>query len=995
MHWSLGIVLSLFSFFLPGTMPDKPVSATTDHIKTKKVKKDFRQVWADSVLQTMSIDEKIGQLFMVRAYSSNDESEKKKIQEQIEDYHIGGLCFFQGTADRQVELTSYYQSISPVPLMISMDAEWGPAMRLKTGTIDFPRQMTLGAIQDDRLIYQMGKEIARELKLLGVNVNFAPVVDINNNAANPVIGTRSFSENKELVSRKAYMYMLGLQSSGVMACAKHFPGHGDTNVDSHFDVPVLPFDTTRLKDQEMYPFRVLIDQGVQSVMIGHLVVPALDNTDKLPASLSPIVINGWLRTRLGFDGLVFTDALEMKGVTKNFKPGEIEVKALLAGVDVLLLPSDIESSVKKIRSALKSGLLTEDRIDESVLRILRAKYDLGLQVKPTTLTKSPALITDEGKAINELLVEKAITLVKNENNLIPIKDVSGSFATLALGGNTKAGFQNRIDDYCKANHFVMADAGQDEDADNIMSSLSKYPVVIIGLTDMTNKRGDNYGISDADLQFINTLSGRTKVILLVFGNPYSLSNFKSPAAIICAYDNDDEYQSAAAQAVFGGIPINGRLPVTAPPYPFEAGIDVSQAIRVGFGLPETVGMSSAKLRELDQMAADVIRRRAAPGCQIVVIKDAKVVYNKAFGRYTYDPESAPVNPHTLYDLASVTKIAATTISMMKLSENNQVDINGTLGQYLPFLKGSNKESMVIRSVMAHRAGLYPWIPFYQRTVVDNGHRIRPSADIYDSHQSSKYAIHVANRLYMDTSYLDTMWRSIAECKNLLNTNYKYSDLGFIMLSRLIHNVSGETLDQYAMKNFYKPMGLKMMMFNPENKFPPTRIAPTEDDRYFRQQIVQGEVHDMAAAMLGGVSGHAGLFSNALDLGILMQMLLNKGEYGGTRYLQAATVKTFTTRFPTESRRGIGFDMKESDPGRIDNVTSLASNQTFGHLGFTGTAVWADPQSNLVYVFLSNRTFPSSHTNLLNKLNYRVKGHAIAYQAIKDFQPMDYSVSIPK
>lgn len=992
MHWSIGLILSFFSIFFP--INTKKTVLVTSLTKPQPVvrKPDPKQQWVDSMLENMSMDEKIGQLFMIRAFSNNDDSHKQYIQSLIDEYHIGGLCFFQGTAERQVDLTNYYQRISEIPLMISMDAEWGPSMRLKTGTIEYPHQMTLGAIQDDRLIFQMGKQIAQELKLLGVQVDFAPVADINNNAANPVIGTRSFGENKELVARKAYMYMLGLQSSGVMACAKHFPGHGDTNVDSHKDVPVLTFDTTRLKNLEMYPFKVLSDQGIQSMMIGHLVVPALDSTVNLPASLSPKVINYWLRKRVGFDGLIFTDALEMKGVTKNFDPGEIEVKALLAGVDILLLPQNIAVSIKKIKAALKSKKLTEDRIDESVRRILSAKYDLGLHVKPASLATSPDLNTEEGRALKELLIEKAMTLVKNDRNIIPLKDVSGSFATLAIGADSKTNFQNRVDDYCKANHFVINDPDKDDDADEILNSLSRYPVVIIGLTNMNNKQSANYGISDATRQFIDTLSSRTQVILLVFGNPYSLSNFTSPAAILCAYDNDPEYQSAAAQAVFGGIPISGKLPVTAPPYSYQTGYEVSQATRVGFGLPETVGMSSVKLQELDQMAADVIRRRAAPGCQIVIIKDGKVVYNKAFGRYTYDQASTPVNTHTIYDLASITKVAATTISVMKLNEENKLDIKSPLSSYLPYLKGSNKESMVIRDVMAHRAGLYPWIPFYQETVIDDGHRIRPSAEIYNSTKGGPYEVHVANRLYMDTSYLDTMWMQIAQCKNLSNTHYKYSDLGFILLSRAVHNISGKPLDVFAKKNFYTPMGLKLMTFKPEDKFPPSRIAPTEDDRYFRQQIVQGEVHDMAAAMLGGVSGHAGLFSNALDLAILMQMLLNKGMYGGIQYLKPETVKTFTTRHPLESRRGIGFDMKELEPGRIDNVTPLMSDQAFGHLGFTGTAVWADPKSNLIYVFLSNRTFPSSRTNLLNKLNFRVKGNTIAYQAIKQFVPFSFDLS---
>ena len=463
--------------------------------------------------------------------------------------------------------------------------------------------------------------------------------------------------------------------------------------------------------------------------------------------------------------------------------------------------------------------------------------------------------------------------------------------------------------------------------------------------------------------------------------------------MLCAYSDDAVSQSLAAQAVFGGVAVRGKLPVTALPYAFESGFEIAQATRVSFGEPESVGMSSEKLNELDKLAQDLIMRDAAPGCQMLVIRKNRVVYQRSFGRFTYSAKSPAINASTIFDLASVTKVAATTLAMMKLYEEDKVDIFNPLGFYLPGLKGSNKEFMVLRDIMAHRAGLFPWIPFYETTLTKDGVRSRPSAQIYDSRYSPRFAVKVANRLFMDTSYLDTIWKEIRTINNLPNSNYRYSDLGFIMLSKLIDKVSGLPENEFLEQNFYRPMGLSTMGYLPLNRYSAARIAPSEDDRYFRQQILQGEVHDMGAAMLGGVSGHAGLFSNALDLGVLMQMLLNKGSYGGRQYLQPETVRAFTSRHPLDTRRGIGFDMPQTDWSQVQNVTAKASRETFGHIGFTGTAVWADPQQEMVFVFLSNRTYPRSSPNILERRNYRMKAHAITYDAIKDYVPVDYNLTL--
>lgn len=943
--------------------------------------------WADSVLQKMTIDEKIGQLFMVRANSDKGADHTRYIKNLITTYKIGGLCFFQGTAEKQIELINEYQKLaSPVPLMISMDAEWGPAMRFKTGVVNFPKQMTMGAIQDNRIIYQFGKEVARELSRIGVHINFAPDVDVNNNVNNPVIATRSFSENKYVVSQKAYMYMLGMQSSGVMACAKHFPGHGDTNVDSHYDVPVLPFDQKRLEELEMYPFKVMINQGVQSVMIGHLVVPALDSTRNVPASLSKPIITGWLKERLGFEGLVFTDALDMKGVTKNFGSGQIEVKALLAGVDVLLLPENVEVAVKAIKAAIKSGALTEERINESVKKILEAKYRFGLTSPVNISNKNIAsdLYTGEARTLKQKMIEQAITMVKNNDQLVPVANIEKKIATLSIGSDGKAPFQTQVDAYCKAKHFNYSTAGNPEGQKNLLSDLDAMDLVIVGVTALNNSNKDNFKLAKGAAEFVAKLSDMTKVILIVYGNPYSLSNFIKPNSVLCAYNDDALSQSLGIQAVFGGLPILGKLPVTALPYPFESGLNITTTTRISFGEPESVGMDSETLNRLDELANDLIKKQASPGCELLVMKDGKVVYSKQFGKYTYSNKSQAVNESTLYDLASVTKVAATTMGIMKLYENRKLDVYKYLGTYLPELRGSNKEFMAIRDVMAHRAGLFPWIPFYKETLVNDGNRTRPSSYFYNSKKSDVFNIKVASRMYMRGDYVNSIWDQIITGQNLQSTDYRYSDLGFIMLRKVVEEVSGMPMNKFLDDTYYRPMGLYTMTFKPLEKFPLSQIAPTEDDRYFRQQVLQGDVHDMAAAMLGGVSGHAGLFSNSIHLATLMQMLINGGTYGGLNYLKPETIKVFTTRHPGGTRRGLGFDMPQTDWSLTQNVTAKASRETFGHIGFTGTAVWADPQEKLVFVFLSNRTYPTMDNNLLERRNYRMKAHAIAYDAINKY-----------
>lgn len=946
-----------------------------------------REAWVDSLYQTMDEDERLGQLFMIRAHSDKGPDHIADVEAQIKKYKVGGLCFFQGTPVKQVELINRYQKLAqPLPVMVAIDGEWGLGMRMKASTISYPRQLMLGAIQDNQLIYDMGEEIARQMKRVGIDINFAPVVDVNNNAANPVINTRSFGEDRYNVTAKGYQYMKGMQDHGVMACTKHFPGHGDTDVDSHYDLPVISHSKARLDSIELYPFRALAQKGVGSMMIAHLQVPAFDDRPNRPTALSKNTVTNILRGEMGFEGLIFTDALEMKGVTKYFDSGEVEAEALVAGNDILLLPEDIEASFQTIKAYVADGRLSWEQLEASVKRVLRAKYQMGLQ-KFTPLSVKDLdqdLNSPKAKALKQKLTEHALTMVRNKKGLLPFQNLSQiSLASLSMGARKPTAFQKRLSAFSK---MTTLQCGKDISAaeqDKLFNQLKEKDAVVISLHDMSSFASRKFGITSAQHQFIQRLSKETQVVLVVFGNPYSLKHFDYVNWLLEAYDEDRLTQDAAAQALFGAIPARGRLPVTASDASkFNTGIMMPGNARLGYALPESVGLSSDTLAKIDQLAREAIAKRATPGCVVLVAKEGRIVFEKAYGYHTYQ-QKQKMSTDDIFDLASITKVAATTLSIMKLHDEGKIDIDQPLSRYLPDLKGTNKEDILVSELMAHRAGLLGWIPFYKQTLEGSRRDPRPSSKLYRTSSSGSYSVKVTDKLYMDHSFVDSMWQQIYTSELRPNKNYKYSDLGFYLLGKTVEELSGSPLDQYVEKNFYRPLHLTSATFNPRKKFSAERIVPSEKDRYWRRQDILGHVHDMGAAMLGGVSGHAGLFANAKDLAAIMQLFLQKGQYAQKSWIAPGTLEAFTTRFPGETRRGIGFDMLQLDPDASMNLSPKASAKTFGHLGFTGTAAWVDPVHDIVYIFLSNRTYPSMNNYKLNKMDVRPSIQGIVYDAQLD------------
>jgi len=939
--------------------------------------------WVDSVFNSLNQDERIAQLMVIRSYSDQSPEYYKTISTLITDYNIGGITFFKGSPVSQATVTNHWQKITKTPLLICLDGEWGPGMRLDS-VIDFPYQMTLGAIQYDSLIYQMGEYIADQFYRMGIHMNFAPVVDVNNNPLNPVINFRSFGENKYNVSKKGLAYMRGMQENGILATAKHFPGHGDTDSDSHFTLPVIKHSYEYLDTMELMPFKNLINDGVDAVMIAHLYLPAFDTSTNTPSTLSRSIVNDLLREKLKFEGLIITDALDMKGVTKFYKSGEIEVKALQAGNDILLLPEDVPKAIKKIKKAITKGLLKQELIDEKCKKILHTKYKLGLYnhspIQINNLTDE--LNKAENIALNRKLYSNAITIVRNNNDILPLKHLDTlRLASVSVGTNIASEFVNTLKKYSYIDKFFLRKDAEFSEIKSLLEKLDKYNLVIVGIHNTNNSPRKNYGISQRTLDFVSLLKKETKVVLDIFANPYSLSrinDFKNLEAIIVSYQDNTVSQDLSAQIIMGGIAAKGKLPVSASEnFPLFTGIDTKK-LRLAYGTPEEVNISSTDLYQLDSIAENGIEIEAYPGCQIIMAKDGVVFYNRSFGYHTYNNKIA-VNDNSIYDLASLTKIAATTLAIMKLYDENKLDIDQTLSHYLPTLEGSNKEDMVIREVMAHQARLKPWIPFYLETIERQG--------LYDStfsnKQSPEFPVKVAKDLYIHKNYHDTIYARILKSRKNRRKEYKYSDLGFYYLMDIIEKVSGKSIDEYLIENIYSKLYLKTLGYLPHNRIDLARITPSENDSIFRKQIIHGDVNDPGAAMLGGIGGHAGLFSNANDMAIIMQMLLQNGKYGGIQFLDKETVDQFTKQqFPlNNNRRGIGFDKPYIDWEENGPTCKSASKKSFGHSGFTGTYAWADPEEQLVYIFLSNRTFPDNSNTKLAKLNIRTNIHQVVYDAI--------------
>ncbi|RKE95422.1 glycoside hydrolase family 3 N-terminal domain-containing protein [Ichthyenterobacterium magnum] len=937
-----------------------------------------QQKWVDSIYSTMSLKEKVGQLFMVRAFSNNNKSNETQIAKLINYHHIGGLIFSTGGPVRQAKLNNLYQAISKTPLLIGMDAEWGLSMRLDS-TYAFPYNMTLGAIRDNKLVEKAGYHIGEHSKRIGVHFNFAPVVDINTNPKNPIIGNRSFGEDRDNVTLKSLAFMKGMQDAGTLANAKHFPGHGDTERDSHKTLPTISFNEKRIDSIELYPYKQLIKEGLSSVMVAHLNVPSLESRSGFPSSLSKHIVTDILKERLQFNGLIFTDALEMKGVSNFSSPGDIDLAAFKAGNDVLLISEDIPKAIQKIIEAYNKNEITEERLAHSVKKILMAKYKVGLNnyepIGTASLFKDLNRIKDD--ALYEELIEGAVTVVKNKSEILPLRHLeTKKIAYVELGNRDGSIFYNELKKYTKV-HQVKA-----EQLDELITKLQNYNTVVVGLHKPNENPWQSYKFTDKELVWLYEIARTNTVILDIFARPYTLIDLKSIEnieGIVVSYQNSEISQQKSAQIIFGAVAAKGHLPVSAGEYfNVDDGIEYNAIQSLSYGLPERVGMSSAKLMRLDSIANYAVNNNMTPGIQLLVARKGKVIYNKNFGKHTYKGKEK-VKFNDIYDVASLTKILATLPLLMELEEKKAVSLNTKLSAILPEYKGSNKENITLKKMLSHYAQLKPWVPFYAATL--DSVTKKPDPKYYRKKFSPKYNIKVAEDLYLRKDYPDSIQKIIVESELLSRLRYRYSDLPYYILKTYIENYYDKPLDQLTQEHFYQALGANYTTYNPSAKFSDSNIVPTEIDDYYRYQKVHGYVHDMGAAMQNGVGGHAGIFSNANDVAKIMQMYLQKGFYGGKRYLKTETIAKFNKCYycHKDNRRGIGFDKPQlGDEGPTCGCLSMTS---FGHSGFTGTYAWADPEEEIVYIFLANRTYPKAGKNLLLRENIRTEIQRLIYEAI--------------
>ncbi len=992
MRFPVPFTSHLFSQPAPPPDSSKPAAFSVPPVtlKPEDIEVFPENAWADSILASLTIDEKIGQFFMISAYSNRKEPEYKSMEALIRQYTPGGILFFQGGPGRQAALTNRYQAASKVPLLIGLDAEWGLGMRLDS-TISYPKQMTLGAIRDNDLIYQMGLEIGRQCKRIGVNVNFAPVADVNTNPRNPVIGNRSFGDNKVNVAEKASAYMRGLQHQGVIAVAKHFPGHGDTDTDSHHALPVLKHSRDRLIQEELFSFRRLVKDSLTAVMSGHLHVSAIDTKEELPASLSSNILQGILRDGMGFKGLLFTDAMNMKGVLKSGKPSEVNLKALLAGNDIVLAPESFKESVEAVKAAYSKGLLDDAFVNEKVKRILKAKYFAGLASYQPSDTRNVAKDVNSSRAVSlkRELAEAAVAVIRNQGDLLPLTGKQ-PVALVSVGEPGETVFYKMLGRFADVRHFSYGKMPADRrELNAILKGTERFGTVVVALHHVSSSSVKGYDIAPEALHMIDTLrQAGKKTVVCIFGTPYSLDILPESDAMVVAYQDDASAQEAAAQVIAGTIESKGVLAVSAGPFKRGTGIRTGTLDKLAYSSPDAGGLNGDVLASVDYLANDAIAKKAFPGCQVLIAHSGKIVFEKSYGKLRYDkPEQ--VTSETLYDLASVTKVVSTLQAVMLLYDSKKIALDQKVSSYLPELKGTDKQDITIRELLVHQAGLKSFYPkLWESTMLSP---TELSGKYYRNQPDSTYSLRVAPTLFARNTVRDSVWKWVIESPIARRSSpsrpypYVYSDLGFFMLQKTVERITGTSLDNFVTKNLYEPLGLAHLLYNPLDRYPAGDIAPTEDDSRFRGELLQGTVHDQMAALCGGVAGHAGLFGNAYDLAVLLQMNLWKGRYAGKQLIRPETIELFT-KMQGNSTRALGWN-KPKTSGNSSFLSELASPRSYGHTGFTGNLVWVDPDKDLVFIFLSNRVYPSADNNRINSFKTRRKIQDVAYEALLRSEPM--------
>jgi beta-N-acetylhexosaminidase len=963
-HFS-SLIIPFLLLFAIGLKP-------SDLYPERKTQPDKKQdEWVETQLSKLSLREKIAQSFMIACRSNEDERYLAGIEREVRDNKIGGIIFFQGERGNLMNAIDRFQNASAVPLLMGMDAEWGVAMRI-SGEERFPYAQAIGAADDAVLTEKIGFQMGVECNQLGIHMSFAPVADVNSNPKNPVIGFRSFGSDPNHVAKHVNALVRGMESTSVISCVKHFPGHGDTDKDSHLELPVVSHTKEQFESSDFIPFRAGIAAGTGSIMVAHLSVPALDPSGT-PSSLSKPVIQDYLRKDLGFKGLVISDALNMKAVSERYGKAEVVAKAYSAGCDILLYPESVSEAIELIEAKTTKGEITLAEVNEHCRQVLRAKYK-AIVGKP--MVKRPDQTVRRDLAVAQVY-EKALTVIKNDSNLLPLDRLDKKIALISIGINTGS-FAESLSRFSDFQHYHYFTA-QEALSRMAVKDFSGFDVVLLAFHASSQRAANNYDFREWQ-SVVNALPAKCGVSAVFFGNPGFLNEQSLPAnldACMLAYENHPVAQERAGQMIVGAIGTSGKLRTSfSDAFRYDSGVMLKSNGRLKYTVPEELGIASEKLSKIDEIAENAVRAHVFPGCQVVVAVKGKIIYRRSFGTTMYGNGDTITNDH-LYDIASVTKVASSTVSLMKLASEGKFDVDKTLGELIPEkVEGTRFAKLKAVDMLTHQAGLTPWIAFYKSTV-KNG---QPDPLVYSKTKKEGFSTPVAKDLWIADDYRDQMYRSILASPLDPGKGYEYSDLGYYFFNPFIGKAAGIPQDQYVQKEIYAPLGLRRITYLPLQKFPLSMIVPTEFDKEFRQQVVHGYVHDPGAAMLGGVAGHAGIFANATDLAAVMQLLLNKGQIGDQSIIDPKIVMQYTAcQFCPKNRRAIGFDRPVQGGG--GPATSLASQQSFGHSGFTGTLVWADPAYDINYVFLSNRVYPDADNWKIRDMGIRTEIQKVIYEAV--------------
>lgn len=965
--------------------------------------------WVDSVFNSLTPEGRVGQLIIAAVTPSGNDATRELVKRLVTQNLVGGLIYEESSIADQAAVTNLAQSLAAVPLMITIDGEWGLGMRLKE-VPNFQRNLILGALDDDMLLYEYGREVARQCRRMGIHVNFAPVLDVNDNPLNPVIGDRSFGESPELVARHAIAFARGLEDGGVMAVGKHFPGHGSSSEDSHKTLPVINKSLQEINTCELVPFRRFIDSGLSGILTAHLLVPAIEG-GKAPTSLSPDCVGKLLRDDMGFEGLIFTDALNMKGATQMLK-GSACVNALLAGNDVLLMPENVGAEVAAVLHAVNSGVISQNVIDERCKKMLRYKY--ALQLTGPQHVNTANLVDDVNSSratvLKRQLTAGSITVIKNNDNILPIHNLQSRHIAVATIGNedgTASMFTRRCADYAEVKRFDLDKVGSASDlAEQLHDGHFNTIIVEVGADNAANRAA------------LNAVVKKCKNLIVVLTcKPYEIKNYgatvtnKHVKAVVLTYQNNKLAEDYAAQTIFGGNAAGGNLPVSlsfeGKKTRYDAGHGIHYpATRLGYSIPAEVGLDARLTAQIDSVCRLGVQQHAFPGCQVIVARHGKVVYKGSFGTIDYGSK-VKVDDNTLFGLASVSKATGTISGVMKAFDDGKFDLDDKASQYIPGLRDGDKEGITFRDLLYHETGMPASLNMWQMMMdpktysgvliagaEDANHPIKVMngawghkdaklrTDILSTHKTDKFNIAIADGIWGGRVTYDSIMNRIYHAK-LGKKKYLYSCCNFSLLADAVQRMTHSPLNYYVNNYIFAPLGAYHTMYRPLSKFGRDDIAYTEVDTYLRRQHIHGYVHDELAAFSGGVQGNAGLFSNANDLAKLFQMWLNGGTYGGVRLLKASTVETFTTQKSPNSHRGLGFDKPVIGDPDASNTCPEATPETFGHTGFTGTCFWVDPKNDMFYIFLSNRVCPTRNNPNFGRISARSHINTLIYRAIKD------------